>query len=398
MMELLDSVRKKRSDFVVNLNSKKEYPLYLTLSSKNKSRIVVDGREYINFISNNYLGLSSHPKVEEAMKNAIDKYGVGMPASPVMSGMTDVYDKLCEKLAQVYQKEAAIIFPSGYQAMVGIIHATISHGDVAILDSFAHRSLIDGAILSGASRFMWQHNDMESLEKILSEVDGKYKRKLIIVDSVYSMDGDIAKVPDIYALKKKYNAFLMVDEAHSLGVIGEHGYGIIDHFKCDSDNVDLIGGVFSKYGGLNGGFAVGTKEYMEYLQYASTGYLFSTAIAPHSCAGALKALELLEEEPEWREKLWDNIKFFTSSLKSIGFDIGKTSSAVIPVFVRESEKTLEFSKMIFEAGVAVSPVFHPGVKMGEERIRMGITALHTKEDLEKTLEIMKNVGKKLAII
>ncbi|HEX9061693.1 MAG TPA: aminotransferase class I/II-fold pyridoxal phosphate-dependent enzyme [Clostridia bacterium] len=398
MSRLIDESRQKKLDFILNLKKNKEYPLFLTMNSKNTAHIVAEGRECINFISNNYLGFSVHPKVAEAVKAGIDRYGVGMAGSPVMSGITDIYNELCEKVASIYQQEAAAVFPSGFQGMLGIIQATIATGDLALLDSLAHRSLIDGVVLSGANRFMWKHNNMESLDKMLSSNHDTYRRKLIIVDSVYSMDGDIACLPEINSVREKYGAFLMVDEAHSLGVIGEHGYGLLDHFRLPGNAVDVVSGVFSKYGALMGGFIAGDKDFVELVKYTSSAYLFTTALPPHICAGVLQTLKLIEEEPEWRIRLWENIKFFTTSLRSLGFDLGNTGAAVVPLYIRDTEKTLLFSKMILERGVIASPVYHPGVAKGEERIRMGLMALHTREDLEKAIEVLKNVGKELGVI
>lgn len=396
-MNIMDSYKQDKVNFVKDLKKDNNCPLYMTMSSKNGAHIIAEGKDCINFVSNNYLGFTVHPQIAEVMKAAIDKYGVGMAGSPVMSGTTDIYNELCRKVAEIYKKPAAAVFPSGYQGMVGILPAVIGHGDVALLDSLAHRSLLDGVILSGANRFMWKHNNLENLDQLLERHQG-YKRKLIVVDSVYSMDGDIADIPGIVKVKEKHNALLLTDEAHSLGVIGERGLGILDYYRENARDVDIVAGTFSKFGAVAGGFVAGSQDFIDYLRFSSSGYLFTTALPAHLCAGALKALQLLEEQPEWHMKLWENIKFLTTQLRSAGFDLGNTRSAVIPLFIRNTEKTIQFSKRCFEMGVIASPVYHPGVGKGEDRMRIGLSALHTTEDLEEAVHVFVKVGKELSII
>jgi glycine C-acetyltransferase len=395
MSELMDKRRLSQLEILI---SARKGQFYKTMNSPCGAHILVEGKDCINYISSNYLGFSIHPKVIEAIKNELVTYGGGMTGSPVMCGITETYKALCKKLAEIYAKEDAIIFSTGYQGILGTIQCTIGIGDVALFDKFAHRSLIDGAILSGAGRFFWKHNDLDSLEEFLIKCKDNYKRKLIIVDSVYSMDGDIADLPGIIKLKEKYDALLLADEAHSLGVIGENGHGICDHFNISGDTIDVVCGALSKTGAAIGGFVASSKDYIQYLKQSATSYLFSTALPPHLCAGILKTLNLITEEPEWLERLWKNINYFNAAIKSLGFNIGNTCSAIIPIYIRDWRKTVEFAQDCFDDGIIVAPIRHPVVAEGEERIRIGMSSLHSQDDLDRTIEVFGRIGKKIGVI
>ena len=391
---------KEMSDFVTVLNALRandSYTYCMEVTSSCENRITVEGEERINFISNNYLGFSTHPKVVEAVKEALDIYGVGIGGSPMMCGTTDLHIKLQAKIAQVYNQEASLLFTTGYQALLGSIQASVSSKDVVLLDQLVHRSIVDGVVLSGAKKRMWVHNDMEDLESLLQSVGDKYERKLIVVDSVYSMDGDIAPLPELYELKEKYNAILIVDEAHSLGVLGDKGYGILSHFDMP-DGSDIISGTFSKFAGAIGGFVAATTDFVDFMKHKASPFIFSASLSPLIVAGVLKAFELLDEEPEWVDKLWNNVETFAKGLIDLGFDIGTSETPVVPLMIRDNEKTQTFNKKIFEKGIYGSPVIYPAVAPQESRIRLGVMATHTKEDIEKAMDVFKAVGKEVGVI
>lgn len=397
MKTILNRNKKMKLNYVRNMKREKDLHFCLPVSSSCAASIKVEQRDCINLISNNYLGFSTHPKVVEAVQKTQNEYGIGMGGSPVMCGTTAIHQKLKERLAAIYKMEDAAIFPSGYQAMLGAIQSAVSPGDIALLDSFAHRSLIDGAILSCGNRKLWSHNNAADLEKYILATKEKYDTQLVVVDSVYSMEGDLADLPAINKVRKRHDSLLMIDEAHSLGVLGENGHGLLEHFNYE-ESVDIVSGTFSKFAGSVGGFVVGDKDFIEYINFYSSAFVFSASLPPHVCAGVLKAIELLEEEPEWRERLWENVGFLSESLSSLGFDIGSSETAVIPLMIRDGDKTFAFNKMIFDKGVFTSAVFHPGVPLGEERLRLGLTAKLNREDLEKVVDIFAEAGKKLELI
>ncbi len=384
-------------NYVDGLREKDVYSYHQTVSSSCQNRMMVEGKERINFISNNYLGFSTHPKVLEAVQAALVKYGVGIGGSPLMCGTTELHLELMDKIARVYNQESAMLFASGYQALLGSIQATVGPKDIVLLDQLVHRSIVDGVVLAGSKKRMWMHNDIEDLEVVLQAVNDKYDKKLIIVDSVYSMDGDIVPLPELDKVKKKYNAMVLVDEAHSLGVIGDKGYGILSHFDMP-DGADLISGTFSKFAGAIGGFAAGPKAFIDYMKHVASPYIFSASLSPLIVAAVSKAFDLLDEEPQWVEKIRENIPYFIDGCKALGFDIGPTETAVVPLMIKDNDKTQQFNKRIFEEGVYASPVVYPAVAPAESRIRLGVMATHTREDLDRTLEIFKKVGKEIGLI
>ncbi|TFH38081.1 MAG: aminotransferase class I/II-fold pyridoxal phosphate-dependent enzyme [Chrysiogenales bacterium] len=297
----------------------------------------------------------------------------------------------------MYEQEACVLLASGYQALLGAIQAAIGRGDVALLDGLVHRSIIDGVALSGSDKRMWLHNDIEDLESLLKRVSLKHDRMLVIVDSVYSMDGDWANLPELNRLKQAYGAMLLIDEAHSLGVMGKRGYGLPDH--CDLPKApDIIAGTFSKFAGAVGGFVAGPSDFIDHLRHNASAYIFSASLPPMTAAGVSQSFDLLDEEPQWREMLWDNIRYFLAGLKELGFDTGDSRTAVVPLLIRDVEKTMIFNKMIFDLGIYASPIVHPAVPPSESRIRLGVMATHTKEDLDRSFDVFGSVGKKLGII
>ncbi len=379
------------------LRGENMYTYALEVGSACENHIIVEGKECVNFISNNYLGFSTHPKVVEAVHSALDEYGLGIGGSPLMCGTTSIHYRLMERIAEVYDQEYAVLFASGYQALLGSIQATLGRGELALLDSLVHRSIVDGVTLSSCDKRMWMHNDTDDLDSMLERLTKKYERILIIVDSVYSMDGDWADLPELNRIKKKHGALLLIDEAHSLGVLGKRGYGLLDHFDMP-DGADLISGTFSKFAGAVGGFAAGPKDFIEYLRHTASAFIFSASLPPATAAGVLKSFELLDDEPQWREQLWENIHYFHDELRKLGFDIGTTRTAVVPLMIRDSGKAMLFNKKILAGGIYGSPVIHPAVPPSESRIRLGIMATHTREDLDKSLEVFTRVGRDLEII
>ncbi|HPV42144.1 MAG TPA: aminotransferase class I/II-fold pyridoxal phosphate-dependent enzyme [Spirochaetota bacterium] len=397
MSQLVSDAMKQQAALLSMLRRENIYTYSLEVTSACANRITVSGKERINFISNNYLGFSTHPEVLKAVRKALDTYGLGIGGSPLACGTTDIHYRLQDKIARLYEKESCVLLPSGYQALLASIQATIGKGDVALLDSLVHRSIVDGVTLSGSDKRMWLHNDTEDLASLLERVKTRYQRMLIIVDSVYSMDGDWADLKELHRLKEKHGALLLIDEAHSLGVLGKRGYGLPDQFEMPHAP-DVIAGTFSKFAGAVGGFVAGPTDFIDHLRHNASAYIFSASLPPMTAAGVYRSFELLDEEPQWRERLWDNIAYFLKGLKDLGFDTGPSRTAVVPLLIRDVEKTMTFNKMIFDEGVYASPIVHPAVPPAESRIRLGVMATHTREDLDRSFEIFKKVGKKLGII
>ena len=397
MAQLVSDAMKQQAALLSMLRKENIYTYSLEVSSSCENHIVVSGRERINFISNNYLGLSTHPSVLDAVREAAGKYGLGIGGSPLACGTTDLHYRLQERIAAIYEKESCVLCASGYQALIAGIQATIGRGDVALMDSLVHRSIVDGVTLSGSDRRMWLHNDIDDLDSLLKRVKSKYSRMLILVDSVYSMDGDWANLAEIQRLKEEHDALLLIDEAHSLGVLGKRGYGLPDQFGLPQAP-DVIAGTFSKFAGAVGGFVCGPADFIDHLRHNSSAYIFSASLPPLTVAGIIRSFELLDQEPQRRARLWDNINYFINGLKGLGFDTGEAKTAVVPLIIRDTEKTMLFNKMIFDDGIYASPIVHPAVPPAESRIRLGVMATHTREDLDRSFEVFGNVGKKLGII
>ncbi|MBU3917043.1 aminotransferase class I/II-fold pyridoxal phosphate-dependent enzyme [bacterium] len=397
MNRLIDKERSDLISLVSQFKNSKDYTFFLEVSSACGATITVDQKRCVNFVSNNYLGFSTHKRVVKAVTEALQKYGLGIGGAPIACGTTELHYRLIDKINEVYGTEDSVIFTTGYQALLGTVQACVGKKDVALLDNLVHRSIVDGIVLSGCEQRLWMHNDMEDLEELLQSIGNSFERKLIIVDSVYSMDGDIAKLPELIRLKEKYDAILLIDEAHSLGILGENGLGLPDHFQI-TGGVDVIAGTFSKFAGAIGGFAAASTEFIEYLKHSSTPHLFSASLSPLICAGILESFKVLEEEPEWREKLWINVRFLLKELKALGFNTGRSETPVIPIIVKDVAQTLRFAKGLLENGIYVSPIVYPAVSPANSRVRLGVMATHSREDLEKSLEMFEKVGKQLSII
>ncbi len=372
------------------------YPFFIPLENNEGTEAIINGKRVLMFGSNNYLGLTTDKRVREAAIEAIKKYGTSVTGSRFMNGTLKLHLELEEKLAEFLGKEKALVFSTGYQTNVGTISAIVGKDDIAIVDKEDHASIIDGCKMSFGKMERFKHNDLEDLEKILKKLP-EDKGKIVIVDGVYSMTGEIAPLPEIIEICKKYKARLMVDDAHSIGVLGKNGRGTANYFGCEKD-VDLIMGTFSKSFASLGGFIAGDKDVLFYIQHTARSFIFSAAIPPANLASALKALEIMQKEPERIENLKRISEKWRNGLKSIGFDIGKSETPIVPVYIRDKWKTVYMWKELLEEGVYVNPVVPPGVPPGDSLLRTSCMATHTDEQIERGLEIFERVGKRLGII
>lgn len=362
-----------------------------------KSVINLNGKEVINLSSNNYLGLANHPRLKKAAIEAIEKYGVGAGSVRTIVGNQDILEELEKLLAEFKEEEAVTCYQSGFNCNMGTIQAIVQKGDLIISDELNHASIIDGIRLSKADKKVYRHSDMIHLEEILKTERDNYKNVLIITDGVFSMDGDIAKLPEIVSLAKKYNALTYVDDAHGSGVLGRSGRGTVDHFNLHGQ-VDFIIGTLSKAIGVIGGYVASKKIVKEWLLHRGRPLLFSTALPPVATAATIEAVKILMETEEYTKKLWDNAYYFKNGLKKLGFDIGKSETPITPVMIGDEAKTMEFSRKLLENGVFVSAIVFPTVPKQTGRLRCMLSAEHTKEDLDKALAVFEKVGKELNLI
>lgn len=372
------------------------YLMYREIGSPQDPVVTMDGQKVVMLGSNNYLGLTSHPKVKEAAIRATRKYGTGCAGSRLLNGTLDVHVHLEERLAEFMKREAVLVFSTGYTVNVGVLSCILGRHDVAFLDAMDHASIIDGVRLSFAKSLKFRHNDASDLESKLSRVDSD-KGKLIVVDGVFSMEGDIAPLPEIVRHKNKYGARLFVDEAHSLGVFGEHGRGIAEHFDLE-DEVDLVMGTFSKSLATVGGFIAGKAEIIDYIKHEARAQIFTAAIPPGSVAAVEAALGIIEAEPERRERLWENTRYMLRELEGLGFDTCGSESPVISLLVGEDGPTFQMAKRLQEEGVFVNPVMTPAVPAGHSMIRTSYMATHKREHLDLALGALAKVGRELGII
>jgi glycine C-acetyltransferase len=354
-------------------------------------------REMIMMASNNYLSLAQRPEVIEAGTAALKKYGAGSNGSPLLCGHTDIHRELELKLAKMKGCEDAMIFSSGFTTNIGAITALVRKDDFIVADRLDHASILDGCLATGAKFRTFRHNDADSLRQILSHYSPKVNGKLVIIEGVYSMDGDVADLPNILAACKDHGARLMIDEAHATGVLGKTGKGTLEHYGLDGQ-VDIVMGTFSKAIGVNGGFICSSKEVVDYLRFYSRSYFFSTALTPVNVACALKALELIEKGDDLRAALWDNIHYMTSNLKRLGFQVVEGQSAIIPIMIGDDVILRKMSAEIHKQGIFLNSVFYPAVPKNSSRIRMSLMASHSRTDLNKTLEVLETVGKKYGVI
>jgi 8-amino-7-oxononanoate synthase len=349
-------------------------------------------RRFLNFCSYNYLGYSYHPEVKKAVQNTIDKYGTGAVSAPLLSGYYDITQKLEQAIAEFKRHEGAIVFPTGYSANLGILSGLLKPRDVAVLDILSHASIYDGVRLSGADIKVFSHNNPRHLEKVLKGLNKK--RVIVCLEGVYSMDGDLANLPEIIPICKKYGAKILLDEAHASLVFGERGAGVAEHFDVE-DQIDISIGTFSKSFGAIGGFATGELKLMTYLRMFSRAYVFSCAMAPHTAAGILKVLEIYKKDKSDRDKLWENTHYMQNGLKEAGFDIGNTKSQVIPVMAGDDLRLREISKRLQERNLYTGVVTYPAVPKNKTRLRLSISSYHTKDELDRCIEILKEVFKEM---
>lgn len=352
-------------------------------------------KEMVYLASNDYLNLTRHPKVIEAGRIALEKYGAGAGSVPLLGGTLDIHIELEERVAAFKGCEAAIIYTSGFGSNSGTLLSMLHKEDVAILDMLVHASIIDGCKNTNVKFF--KHNDMDSLESVLKKVKDKYRTKLIAVDGVYSMDGDIAPLDKIVEIAKKYGAYVMVDEAHATGVIGKNGRGTPEYFNLEG-KVDIVAGTFSKAVGGVGGFIATNKELVSLLNFYSRTYMFSTAMTPQVTASITEALNVIENEPDRRERLWDNIRYFKKNLENLGFSLGNSETAIFPVIIGDELKVREMCRYLHDADIYVNPVLYPAVPKRLSRIRMSLMCDHTKEHLDKALNALEAAGKKYGVI
>lgn len=371
------------------------YPYFRVIDSGQDTEVSLNGKRVLMFGSNSYLGLTNHPKIEEAAKNAIDKYGTGCAGSRFLNGTLDIHIQLEKRLAAYVGKESALLFSTGFQVNLGVLSCLTGRNDYIILDEYDHASIIDGTRLAFSRTIKYRHNDMADLEQKLSNLPAEAV-KLIAVDGIFSMEGDIVKLPEIVELADKYGANIMVDDAHSFGVIGENGAGTASHFGL-TDKVDLIGGTFSKSLASLGGFVAGDEVIIDYLKHKARSLIFSASMTPASAASVLAALDIIEAEPERIEQLWANTNFAKQLLLEEGFEIGPTESPIIPVYVRDNHKTFMLTKMLQEDGVFVNPVVSPAVPSDASLIRFSLMATHTFDQIEEAVEKLSKAAAILEI-
>lgn len=371
------------------------YPYFREISSEQDTEVICNGKKMLMMGSNSYLGLTTHPKVKEAAIKAIEKYGSGCAGSRFLNGTLDIHIELEAELAKLCGKEAALAYPTGYQANVGCISAIVQKHEYVVTDKFDHASIIDGCQLSQGTMLRYNHNDMKSLEHVLKKIHGK--NCLIVVDGIFSMEGDIAQLDEISALAKKYKANLMVDEAHSLGVLGKKGAGAAEHFGL-VDETDFIMGTFSKSLASVGGFIAAEDDLIHYLKHKSRALIFSASLPPASTASVLAALKIMEEEPEHMEKLWDNTHYMLNEFKAMGYDTGTSCTPVIPLHVGTIMNAFRMWARLGEEGVFINPVIPPAVPPNSCLIRCSFMATHTRAQLDFALDKFRTIGKELKII
>lgn len=372
------------------------YPYFREIQSDQDTEVTISGKKVLMFGSNAYLGLTNHPKVKEAAIEAVKKYGTGCAGSRFLNGTLDLHIQLEKRLAEFVGKEDAIVYSTGFQVNLGVVSCLTGREDYILWDELDHASIIEGHRLSFSTKLKYKHNDMESLEKQLQKCEPD-KVKLIVTDGVFSMEGDVAKLPEIVALAKKYNASVMVDEAHGIGVFGRQGRGTCDHFGVSQD-VDLIMGTFSKSFASIGGFIAADESIINYLRHHSRSYIFSASNTPAATAAANAALDIMMNEPERIQHLWDLTHYALDGFRQMGCEIGHTSTPIIPLFIRDNDLTFLIVKELFEAGIFVNPVVAPAVASEDTLIRFSLMATHTKEQLDYALETIHKVFKQHGLV
>ena len=393
----MNLLRSKLASYTRPAEVKKQgiYPYFREISSDQDTVVKMNGKDVLMFGSNSYLGLTNHPKLKEASKKAIDKYGSGCAGSRFLNGSLDIHTELEEKLAAYVGKDEALVFSTGYQVNLGVISSVVGRHDYIIMDDTNHACIIDGARLAFAKKMKYRHNDMASLENVLQKLPQDVIR-LIVTDGVFSMEGDICKLPEIVALAKKYNANIMVDDAHALGVIGKGGRGTASHFGL-TDDVDLIMGTFSKSLASIGGFIAADSDTINFLKHHARSLIFSASIAPANAASVIAAIDLIQEQPELIDNLWDITNYTMEGLKAIGLETGPTETPIIPIYVRDDIKTFKLTAMLQDMGVFVNPVISPAVASEDSLIRFSLMATHTRAQVDEALDKLGKVARALDV-
>lgn len=372
------------------------YPYFRAIESEQDTEVIMRGKRVLMFGSNSYLGLTNHPKIKEASIEAIKKYGTGCAGSPFLNGTLDIHIELEEKLADFVGKEKAIVYSTGFHTNIGVIPTIMGRGDYIIGDELNHASIVEGRRLSFATYMKYKHNDMESLEAVLKKIPYE-SIKLIVMDGVFSMEGDVAKLPVIVELAEKYNASVYVDEAHSLGVFGEGGRGICNHFGL-TDRVDLIMGTFSKSLATIGGFIATDADTINFLKHHSRSYIFSASISPAATASVIAALDVIKQEPERIKNLWEITNYSLDAFRSRGFEIGPTETPIIPLYIRDNDKTFIITQELYEQGIFVNPVIPPACAPDATLIRFSLMATHTKAQIDEAVDKLTKTFRKHGII
>jgi len=372
------------------------YPYFRAISSDQDAEVTIDGKKVLMLGSNSYLGLTNHPKIKEAAKAAIDKYGTGCAGSPFLNGTLDLHIEFENKLAQFFDKDGVMLYSTGFQTNVGVIPSVTGRNDYIIFDETDHASIIEGKRLSFANALKFRHNDMDNLERVLQKCPIE-AAKLIVVDGVFSMEGDIVKLPDLVKIADRYNASVMVDEAHGLGVLGNKGRGTCDHFGI-VDKVDIIMGTFSKSLASIGGFVAADAETINWMKHNSRSYIFSASISPAATAAAMAAFDIMVSEPWRQDNLWKVTNHALNGFRQLDFEIGNTETPIIPLFVRDNEKTFIVTKMLLDEGVFVNPVISPAVAPDDTLIRISLMATHTTEQVDYAIDKIYKCFKKLEIL
>ncbi len=365
------------------------YPYFRAITSKQGPEVTMEGHRVLMFGSNAYTGLTGDERVIAAAEKALLKYGTGCAGSRFLNGTLDIHVQLEKELAEFEHKDEALCFPTGFSVNSGVIAAVVGRGDYIICDDRDHASIVDGRRLSFATQLHYKHNDMEDLERVLQKLPQEAV-KLIVVDGVFSMEGDLAKLPEIVELKRKYNCSVMVDEAHGLGVFGKQGRGVCDHFGL-TDEVDLIMGTFSKSLASIGGFIAGDSDTINYLRHTCRTYIFSASDTPAATAAAMEALHIIQEEPQRIEHLWDVTRYALKRFREEGFEIGDTESPIIPLYVRDIHKTFEVTRKAFDAGVFINPVIPPACAPQDTLVRFALMASHSQEQVERGVVALKKI-------
>ena len=372
------------------------YPYFRAIESEQDTEVIMRGKRVLMFGSNSYLGLTNHPKIKEASIEAIKKYGTGCAGSPFLNGTLDIHIELEEKLADFVGKEKAIVYSTGFHTNIGVIPTIVGRGDYIIGDELNHASIVEGRRLSFATYMKYKHNDMESLEAVLKKIPYE-SIKLIVMDGVFSMEGDVAKLPVIVELAEKYNASVYVDEAHSLGVFGEGGRGICNHFGL-TDRVDLIMGTFSKSLATIGGFIATDADTINFLKHHSRSYIFSASISPAATASVIAALDVIKQEPERIKNLWEITNYSLDAFRSRGFEIGPTETPIIPLYIRDNDKTFIITQELYEQGIFVNPVIPPACAPDATLIRFSLMATHTKAQIDEAVDKLTKTFRKHGLI